>query len=364
MSKNNWRGEEPRRTRWTICDGEDNFLSGSKARKRVYLETIYTVVMCKGTYKMEKMPATITLMIGILLSYFGSGISVAYAGTYTPVHAMKEFDVPYDFTHDATQTSKLDIYYVPDDKPKRLLVFIHGGSWVHGNKNHLRTADPFIQWFLKRGFVVAAPNFRLATPPGELQKVTYKEQATDIARALSWLNNHRSKYGIIEKEVFLLGFSSGAHLVPLIATDTSYLKSVGLTPDYIKATISLDVHTYDVPYALQLMKGSVVDRNIPLIKFLFGNSKKEQRLASPAFYVSKSFVPPSLIISAEPSLTIGSHGYITSQASKRYVKLLTNLGHQATWRHFDHKTHVSLVLGFGIEGDEPTEELAKFLDSL
>ena len=38
--------------------------------------------------------------------------------------------------------------------------------------------------------------------------------------------------------------------------------------------ISLDVHAYDVPYALELMKGSVVERNMRIIRHLFGSTQQ------------------------------------------------------------------------------------------
>ncbi|MBV1915897.1 MAG: alpha/beta hydrolase [Pseudomonadales bacterium] len=258
----------------------------------------------------------------------------------------------------------LDIYYVPDGKPKKLLVFIHGGSWIGGDKDNLRDAESLVDWFLNRDFVVAAPNFRLATPIGQLQEVTYKEQLTDIAHALAWLNENSATYGFVQNEFILMGFSSGAHLAPMLSTNQVYLQSVGLETDYIKGTISLDVHAYDVPYALQIMEGSVVAGNIPFIKHLFGDTEDEQLQGSPSSYVLNALVPPSLIISAEPSATIGSHGYITSRTGKRHAQLLSDFGNQAAWEHYDDETHLSLVTDFGTDGDNPTKAVANFLDSL
>ena len=49
--------------------------------------------------------------------------------------------------------------------------------------------------------------------------------------------------------VVLVGYSSGAHLVALLGADGQYLEEAGLEETVLKATISLDVHVYDVPYA-------------------------------------------------------------------------------------------------------------------
>ena len=263
------------------------------------------------------------------------------------------------------QMAKLDVYYIPDGRPKRLMVFIHGGTWVSGDKSELKaSADTMIQWFLARDYVVVAPNFRLATQPGQIQTVTYKEQASDIAAALAWLRQNGGQYGVTKQAMLLVGFSSGAHLVALLASDQAYLQAAGLTLSDMMAAISLDIHMYDIPFGLQLMAGSSIAANIPIMQFLFGNTVAQQQLASPSFYASNAPVPPALLISAEPSLPVGTHGYITSQASQAYFQQLQSLGRQASWSHFDNETHQSLVTNFGTTGDLPTAAVDQFLNAL
>ncbi len=304
------------------------------------------------------------LLLGLwLLAGCGGGGSAA---TTPSIQRVEKLDVAYTPPVGGDPLmSKLDVYYIPDGRPKRLMVFIHGGSWVSGDKSNLKSsADTLIQWFLARDYVVVAPNFRLASAPGQVQTVTYKEQATDIAFALAWLRQNGAQYGVTKQAMLLIGFSSGAHLVPLIASDQSYLQAAGLTLSDIMATISFDIHMYDVAFGLQLMAGSTIAANIPLIQFLFGNTAAQQQLASPSFYAPNAPVPPTLLISAEPSLPVGSHGYITSQASQSYVQQLKGLGRQASWSHFDNETHQSLVTNFGTAGDLPTTAVDQFLLSL
>ncbi len=297
----------------------------------------------------------------------GGGTAATNTATATPaVQRVENLDIPYTPPAGGDPTmAKLDIYSIPDGRPKRLMVFIHGGSWVGGDKSNLKTsADSMIQWFLARDYVVVAPNFRLASAPGQVLSVSYREQATDIAYALAWLRQNGAQYGVTKQAMLLVGFSSGAHLVPLIASDQRYLQAAGLTLSDIMATISFDIHMYDIPYGLQLMAGSTIAANIPLIQHLFGNTAAQQQLASPSFYAPNAPVPPTLLISAEPSLPVGSHGYITSQASQAYLQQLLGLGRQASWSHFDNETHQSLVTNFGTAGDLPTAAVDQFLRSL
>ncbi|MBW1811731.1 MAG: alpha/beta hydrolase [Deltaproteobacteria bacterium] len=295
----------------------------------------------------------------------GAGGGDADSGADQPVGIVEEFDVPYTPPADGDQNmAVLDIYYLPDGSAKHLMVFVHGGSWVGGDKSHLQDTVDLVTWFIDRGYTVAVPNFRLASRPPGLRQVTYADQATDLAFALAWLHDNRARYGVTEPGVLLLGFSSGAHLVALLAADEKYLQLAGLSHDHLAAAISFDVHAYDVPYALQLMQGSQLEQNTSLIEFLFGKTEAEQRSASPSTYAGTAAVPPTLLVSAEPSAEEGTHGYIASRATQRYAELLQATGHRATWKHYDAETHSSLVLDFGTAGDEPTQDVGAFLNGL
>lgn len=281
----------------------------------------------------------------------------------TSVDPVTETDVPYTPPPGGNAAvSRLDVYYVPDGKPKKLLFFVHGGSWVGGDKSNLATSEDMIAWFLERDYVVAAPNFRLASPIGQPLQVTYAEQLTDITYALAWLRAHQADYGIAEPGTVVLGYSSGAHLAAMLAADSRYLQSAGLSSQELAAAISFDVHAYDVPYALELMPGSDVEQNIPLIEHLFGTTESEQLAGSPSHYAASTDVPRSLLVSAEPSDTPGSHGWISSLTTEAYAQLLQNHGHEARWVHFDDETHNSLVADFGIPGDGPTAAVEQFLE--
>jgi len=283
--------------------------------------------------------------------------------TGAPATVITKLDVPYTPPSGGDAAlSTLDITYLPDGQPKRLVLLVHGGSWVSGDKENFRTAAPELGgWWLDRGYVTAAVNFRLATtPPGPLN-VGPVEQAHDIAHALAWLDDHAADYGITEDGAVAFGFSSGAHLVALLGADGSYLEAAGLPEPHIAATVSMDVHAYDVPYALELMEGSVVEKNIPLIEHLFGSTEAEQLVASPIRYIAGA-VAPAMLVSAEPSPDeVGSHGYLTAMASEHYVSALVDEGQVAITQHWSDETHSSLVLDFGSDGDEPSAAVDAFL---
>ncbi len=259
----------------------------------------------------------------------------------------------------------LDLVRRPGDEQQPLVVLVHGGSWVSGDKANFRDAAPdFVPWWLDRGYAVAAVNFRLATPRGSDLEVGPMDQVRDIAHALAWLDEHAETYGFDPERTVAVGYSSGAHLVALLGADGRYLTEAGLSEDHLAATVSLDVHAYDVPFALSLMPGSVVEENIPLIEHLFGTTEEAQLEASPISYVG-GHVSPALLVSVEPSPgEPGTHGYIVSQVSERYAAALVDAGHTAETFHDSDETHDSLAVGFGADGDRVTGAIGAFLDGL
>ena len=258
--------------------------------------------------------------------------------------------------------AKMDIYRRDDGVVRPLMLFVHAGSWVGGDKGGIeRRIAP---WWVDQGYVVAGVNFRLASRLRQPREVLPRDQAQDIAAALAHILSQADTYQIKADEVVVVGYSSGAHLVALLGTDERILRNAGVNETHVRGTISLDVHAYDVPYALELMVGSVVEGNMPLIRHLFGETEAEQLEGSPINFVD-GWASPALVISvdADPAEQ-GTHGYIVSRAAERYITALREAGHQADTLHDPSETHSSLVGGFGEAGDLTTEATLRFIESI
>lgn len=259
-------------------------------------------------------------------------------------------------------TNRLDLYQRAGTEPQPLALLIHGGSWVGGDKANFAGAAPhFIPWWIARGYAVAAVNFRLASPVGQPLAVSPKDQANDIAQALAWLHAHADEYSLSPQNTVLVGYSSGAHLVALLGADSTYIEAAGVPHERIAATVSLDVHAYDVPHALALMVGSEVARNVPLIKHLFGSTKTAQLSASPIAFTNNR-VAPAMMVSVGPDPDRpGTHGHIVDQTARRYAAALQAAGHRAQTFHDPSESHDSLAIGFGEADDAVTQQVGAFL---
>ena len=141
----------------------------------------------------------------------------------SPLTWIEERDVAYTPPPGVgDEFATLDLYRVEDDMARPLVVLVHGGSWVGGDKDGFSTHAPdLIEWWLQRGYTAACLNFRLASRLGQPQTVRPRDQARDIAYALAWLLQQED-YNLKQDDVIALGYSSGAHLVALIGADGSF----------------------------------------------------------------------------------------------------------------------------------------------
>lgn len=113
-----------------------------------------------------------------------------------------------NYANDSKQEHMMDLYVPKNKAVKGVIVDVHGGAWIYGNKE---LNQHFCMHMAKRGYAVFNINYRL-TP-----KVTLVEQVQDIFMALHYIQNHIKDYGYSFDEFILSGDSAGAHLIGLCA---------------------------------------------------------------------------------------------------------------------------------------------------
>jgi acetyl esterase/lipase len=116
-------------------------------------------------------------------------------------------DIPYIANGDEAQ--KLDLY-LPEQRESHarpLIVHIHGGGWMGGNRYPCPVAQ-----MVGRGYVVASLGYRFS------QKAVFPAQIQDCLAAIRWLRAHHETYGIDRERVGVVGGSAGGHLSALVGT--------------------------------------------------------------------------------------------------------------------------------------------------
>lgn len=105
---------------------------------------------------------------------------------------------------------RLDVYSPPHDDLWPVVVVIHGGAWIKGNKEMPHYAALSAE-LARAGYVVFNINYRLYPP------TTVKGQAEDCMAAVIWAKVHAREYGGDPERIAVVGGSAGGHLGALVA---------------------------------------------------------------------------------------------------------------------------------------------------
>lgn len=104
------------------------------------------------------------------------------------------------------ENQKLDFYFKEEESDK-LIVIVHGGAWVLGDKSQFTQVAKF---FARSGYSTVNMNYRL-TPEWK-----YDAPLVDISTVLKMVEADKSKFKLKDDyKIILLGHSAGAHLVCL-----------------------------------------------------------------------------------------------------------------------------------------------------
>lgn len=116
-----------------------------------------------------------------------------------------------DYAGDGTRAHRLDIISRRVDPPTGapVLIYIHGGAWVIGDKRE--QGLPLLFEFARRGWVTVTINYGLSP------KATWPDHIVDCKRAVAWVRGHIAEYGGDPEFIAVSGGSAGGHLAALLA---------------------------------------------------------------------------------------------------------------------------------------------------
>jgi acetyl esterase/lipase len=154
---------------------------------------------------------------------------------------------------DASPVQTLDLYLPPyGSSPRPLVVIIHGGAFLMGDKRSEITAIPAL---LERGYAIASIGYRLS---GE---ALFPAAVQDCRAALRWLSLHAEEHGLDRARFALWGASAGGHLAAMLGvtgdqptlfdatSDATVDASVAAVIDWFGPTrfLAMDAHDLERP---------------------------------------------------------------------------------------------------------------------
>lgn len=153
-----------------------------------------------------------TFLVGLSLSATIASCNKGNSSDVTKDTAMVELNMK-NVSYGSDTAQKLDVYLPAnrDSANTKVILFIHGGSWVGGDKNEFNDAIAAIRTQLP-GYAIFNMNYRLANSQNR-----FPGQVNDIQSAISFIENNAAEYKVNTNKVCLVGASAGAHLALLHA---------------------------------------------------------------------------------------------------------------------------------------------------
>lgn len=214
-------------------------------------------------------------------------------------------DMPY--VNDGHERQKLDLF-IPETEEKDeklpLIIWIHGGAWMAGNKDFGAPVD-----YLKEGYAVASINYRLS------QHAIFPAQIQDCKAAVRRLRRLADKLNIDPDRFGAWGPSAGGHLVAMLGTagdvnefevgeNLEYSSKVQAVADYFGPTDFLQMDEYRTPDSM-IQSGPNSPESL-LIGGDIRENKDKAAKANPITYVTKDD-PPFLIVHGDSDPLVPHH---------------------------------------------------------
>lgn len=225
-------------------------------------------------------------------------------------------DVVYKDTNGVTL--KLDIYSPSkkDDGPSPVILYVHGGSWVYGDKSIPANLSPILSTFREEGYTIISTSYELMRT-----KANFNKQVADVKDTIRWINKNKVEYNLDPNEIGVIGISSGAHLSLMAAYSPSEQftddKTLSNYPSKIKYLIDVAgptdlglLNMANLNYDLSRVFNSIKDKNTVIKTF------------NPINYVSKDS-PDTLIIhsSLDPTVPYKSSTELYDKCVKESAKV-------------------------------------------
>jgi len=276
----------------------------------------------------------------------GTSVRPGAKGPRVPPGVKVERDIEY--VPGGGKSRSLDLYLPEKAEGKLpLIVWIHGGAWMGGDKGGCPAAR-----LVPRGYIAASINYRLS------QEAVFPAQIYDCKAAIRWLRAHAEKYNIDPDRIGVWGSSAGGHLVALLGTsggakdlegdegNLTVSSRVQAVCDWFGPTDFMKIGNF--PSTLKHFAPDSPESKLLGVPVL--ENKDKAARANPITYITKD-APPFLIMHGDKDMTVPIN------QSELLYGALKKAGVDATFETVPGGGH-----GFG--GPEIDRKVESFFDRL
>lgn len=235
--------------------------------------------------------------------------------------------------YDQGSRNVYDLFLPPNKESNTLMLFVHGGSWISGNKEDIEWAA---RRYTKEGYVSATINYSRAGRDtlhldGEKSAPSIESMMEEVDRAISSIVQECSRRGITLSQMAIGGYSAGGHLAMLYATRHAKDSAIPIRfliswvgPADFTLLFPTDKEKMDKIWSenneeniskrkeyqrsMYFLSGETIQ--IDSYSAMFEDSLK--RKVSPLFHISKNTPPAILVYGARDQLVSARHGELVS----------------------------------------------------
>ena len=233
----------------------------------------------------------------------------------------KDIDYITDSVYDDDKDF-LDIYMPEDKKEVPVIVYIHGGALLMGNKSW---GEGIGNKVAESGIGLVSVNYRLSP---EFQHPTH---LNDVAAATAWVINNIEAYGGNPQKVYIGGHSAGAYLAALVAIDFSVLQAHNIMDSKIAGAILIS------PFLFVEETAKVRIERDSIYKTIWGNEPQSWIQAS---------VTPHILPNRDNILLIYADGDDDwrKEQINRFAKEMTSAGNlRILTNEVSDRNHTSII---------------------
>ena len=235
----------------------------------------------------------------------------------------------------------MDIFRPAGKKKMPVVIFVHGGAFVRGDKCvNAEVYDNVLYWFARNGVLGVNLEYRLAP------EAVYPGATDDMAQAVAWVKAHAAGFGGDPESIFLVGHSAGGTHAAAYAWDPSSgylgrdLKGMVLISARLRADVLKE------------------NPNAAGVRAYWGEDESLYEARSPVTHAAASKLP-LMIANAEfenPLLDIYGMeaAWRIAQARRRAPRYIRLTGHN----------HISIVAHFNTDEEILGREILDFFETM
>jgi acetyl esterase/lipase len=244
-------------------------------------------------------------------------------------------DIPYG----ADPRQVLDVYRHRDAVDSPVVIFVHGGAFVRGDKDvDGEVYANVLYYFARHGFLGVNMEYRRAP------EFKYPGGAQDVAAAVAWTRTHAREHGGNPERIFLVGHSAGGTHVASYAYDPAACMPGG---PVVNGLVLLSARL-----RVDALPGNP---NADAVRAYFGADEANYERLSPVVHGASSSLPVFIAVAEY------ENPYLDVYGAELFYRIAAARGRAPRFMRLPRHNHISIVAHLNTEEDRLGSEIRDFL---